>query len=67
MITQGIKTAVGVICYGLLLAIGFRLGQKVYEQVEKQAPDLITKTVKLTTEVMNDTRRRFSSGQEARN
>jgi len=64
MIGQGVKAALSIVAYGVLLAIGFRLGQKAYDVAEQRCPDLVNRAIQKTTEVVNDTCRRFSCCKE---
>lgn len=66
MLYQGVKTMGSIVVYGILLAIGFRIGQKAYEYAETHAQEDLTKLAKLTKEKFDDCSRRFSTGKEAR-
>jgi hypothetical protein len=67
MIVQSVKGAVSIVVYGVLLAIGFRIGQKAYEYAETNAQEDLNKLVKLTKEKWNDYTRSSIGGKETGN
>lgn len=65
MLLNGVKTVFGVVLYGVLLAIGFRLGQKAYDLAEQKGPEQLTKLTALVKRKYDDTCRSSSGSKEA--
>ena len=67
MLYQGVKTMGSIVVYGILLAIGFRIGQKAYEYAETHAQEDLTKLVKFTKEKYDDYTRGINGSKETGN
>ena len=67
MLYQGVKTMGSIVVYGILLAIGFRIGQKAYEFAEENVPPNAVKLTKYVKGVYDDYTRGINSSKETGN